>query len=215
MQDGLLVTLRQRRQAALITYQALDRLAAVITDAPAQCEVLELVRCSGTESFAPDQCRLDYLWDFGDGTSATGSAVEHAYTQPGDYTIRLTVADQKNATDTTATVVSVKSLDTTPPAVTAVAAGASNCVEVVFSEPVQQASAETPANYAIDQGIEVLSARLRPIWSPSRWQPRRFRSRQNIRYRSRTCWTARERPSRLLLVRNTRFSTTNCTHGGN
>ena len=55
MQDGLLVTLRQRRQAALITYQALDRLAAVITDAPAQCEVLELVRCSGTESFALDQ----------------------------------------------------------------------------------------------------------------------------------------------------------------
>jgi alpha-galactosidase len=32
-----------------------------------------------------------YHWDFGDGTSADSSKVSHAYTRPGDFTIRLTV----------------------------------------------------------------------------------------------------------------------------
>jgi hypothetical protein len=34
---------------------------------------------------------VTYLWDFGDGTSADGPKVSHAYTRPADFTVRLTV----------------------------------------------------------------------------------------------------------------------------
>ncbi len=34
---------------------------------------------------------VEYRWDFGDGTSADGPKVSHAYTRAGDFTMRLTV----------------------------------------------------------------------------------------------------------------------------
>ena len=34
---------------------------------------------------------VDYHWDFGDGTSTEGTHSAHAYTQPADYLVRLTV----------------------------------------------------------------------------------------------------------------------------
>jgi PKD domain len=34
---------------------------------------------------------LSYHWDFGDGTSATGAKVRHAFTRPADYNVKLTV----------------------------------------------------------------------------------------------------------------------------
>ena len=34
---------------------------------------------------------VEYRWEFGDGTSASGSRVSHAYTRAGDFTMRLTV----------------------------------------------------------------------------------------------------------------------------
>ncbi len=40
-----------------------------------------------------DGDHLDYVWDFGDGTSATGALVEHAYARGGTYTATVTVTD--------------------------------------------------------------------------------------------------------------------------
>ena len=36
---------------------------------------------------------MAWLWDFGDGTTATGSTASHTYTQAGSYTVTLTVTD--------------------------------------------------------------------------------------------------------------------------
>jgi hypothetical protein len=38
--------------------------------------------------------RLKYSWNFGDGTSAVGPSVTHAYAKGGTYTVKLTVTDR-------------------------------------------------------------------------------------------------------------------------
>jgi PKD repeat protein len=51
-----------------------------------------------SESTDPEGDTLEYRWDFGDGTFATGSIVEHAFTTPGAKPVQLTVTDVKRAT---------------------------------------------------------------------------------------------------------------------
>jgi len=50
---------------------------------------------------------VSYLWDFGDGTSATGVSASHIYMDDGNFTVTLTVKDDKGATDSTAAVKTV------------------------------------------------------------------------------------------------------------
>ncbi|MCA0350835.1 MAG: S8 family serine peptidase [Chloroflexi bacterium] len=48
---------------------------------------------SFTATLASDPTGVQYAWDFGDGTFASGAAVEHRYQQAGNYQIRLTVSN--------------------------------------------------------------------------------------------------------------------------
>ncbi len=48
---------------------------------------------------------LDYTWNFGDGTTGTGANPTHVYSQPGTYTVSLTV--RNNAGSDTATLTQV------------------------------------------------------------------------------------------------------------
>ncbi len=64
----------------------------------------------GSGSYDPDGSIVSYTWDFGDGTTATGQTVTHAYADNGVYTVTLTVKDNNGATDTdtiTATISNV------------------------------------------------------------------------------------------------------------
>jgi PKD repeat protein len=47
----------------------------------------------------PDGYITDLLWNFGDETTGTGETVTHTYTEPGDYTVTLTVTDNDGKTD--------------------------------------------------------------------------------------------------------------------
>ena len=64
-----------------------------------------------TVSSDGDGIVASYLWDFGNGQTATGAAVAHTFTEVGSYTVRLTVTDVNGATASTTRLVSA----TVPP----------------------------------------------------------------------------------------------------
>jgi PKD repeat protein len=65
------------------------------------------VAFSGLGSKDPDGDLLIFAWDFGDGSSGIGPSPDHAYGQPGIYTVTLLVSDGKGGTDTAGTIARV------------------------------------------------------------------------------------------------------------
>lgn len=64
-------------------------MSAIVGEAPL------IVDFDGTESFDPDGDPITYIWDFGDGESATGPSARHLYRTPGVYNVVLDVSDDK------------------------------------------------------------------------------------------------------------------------
>jgi PKD repeat protein len=62
----------------------------------------------------PSTILSSYVWSFGDGTTATGPTVAHAYASDGTYTVTLTVTDGFGMTSSTTEVVTV--IDSAPTA---------------------------------------------------------------------------------------------------
>jgi hypothetical protein len=62
----------------------------------------EEIRFTATESDAvADGAALEsFEWDFGDGATATGQSVQHAYDQPGVFPVTLTVTDSNDVSNT-------------------------------------------------------------------------------------------------------------------
>lgn len=78
-----------------------------IANAGANQSVLlaDVVSFDGSRSRDPDGDPLTYLWDFGDGDTATGAIVTHAYKSPGSYLVMLTVSDESLTSSDTVTII--------------------------------------------------------------------------------------------------------------
>ena len=66
---------------------------AEFTASPADGEAPLEVSFDATESSDPDGIIIAYLWDFDDGSSATGETVTHTFDAAGEYDVKLTVID--------------------------------------------------------------------------------------------------------------------------
>ncbi len=56
----------------------------------------------------PDGVIVSYAWDFGDGSSGSGIAPSHSYSNPGTYTVKLTVRDDTGSTASSSSSVTIK-----------------------------------------------------------------------------------------------------------
>lgn len=69
---------------------------------------------SAEDSTDPDGDNLTYQWSFGDGNSATGEIVSHAYTKAGRYRVKLTIDDSRGGKDTGERTVTLESAPAEP-----------------------------------------------------------------------------------------------------
>jgi len=91
------------------SYGAVDPTAS-FTSSPASPKALDSVSFDGSGSHSNDTggTLVSYDWTFGDGGTATGATPSHTYSQPGVYTVTLTVksdAGKTNAVSHDVTVV--------------------------------------------------------------------------------------------------------------
>ena len=77
------------------------------------------IRFDGSRSSDSDGNITKWEWLFGDSTTGSGVIVNHAYSEPGSYTVKLTVTDNDgdSGTDTTTVVIRVQNKSPSPPTI--------------------------------------------------------------------------------------------------
>jgi len=65
------------------------------------------VSFNASNSYDPDGSITSYAWDFKDGNTGTGETVNHTFSSIGSYNVKLTVTDDKGATDSTTKTITV------------------------------------------------------------------------------------------------------------
>jgi len=85
-----------------------DSLSAVITANPTSGEApLEVTFDASKSSTTQGNEIVSYEWDFGDSKIGEGGTVYHGFDSPGNYTVILTINDNKGAVDTSSEIITV------------------------------------------------------------------------------------------------------------
>jgi hypothetical protein len=102
---GLLVADQGNNRLRVITNLAETTntapIAVIIASAGSQGSVPFKVSFDGSTSTDPDNDIVNYVWDFGDGTTGVGPLIEHTYSQMGSFNVTLTVTDSAGQSSTT------------------------------------------------------------------------------------------------------------------
>jgi len=106
----------------------------------------------GSKSHDPDNQKLSYFWDFGDGSTSSQIRSMHTYKEAGKYLVKLTVTDSSEAECNTATTQQVIKVNQ-PPCAIADGPGLA-CVndEIVFDATQSTDSPEDKLTYRWDFG---------------------------------------------------------------
>jgi PKD repeat protein len=107
---------------------------------PAKSSPQVSIRFDATNSTDPDGRINTFAWDFGDGTSSSGSVVTHAYSRRGSFMVRLVVTDDVGWTNETWQFANIENrppsiLSATPSSPAAVDASGSITFGVTASDP--------------------------------------------------------------------------------
>jgi PKD repeat protein len=111
--------------------------SAIIAVSPQEGQAPLMARFDALDSTAPSGKLVNFNWEFGDGTSGRGETINHIYTSPGTYTVKLTVTDSHGASAKSQVVLSVRENTST-------AAG--------FAFNFQPADAQVQEGYVVDSG---------------------------------------------------------------
>jgi RHS repeat-associated protein len=103
----------------------------------------------GSASKDPDGSIATYTWDFGDGSTAQGAAVQHIYAAPGTYSVSLTVLDNKGSSGTSTQPLAV--VDHTAPVIT-ISAPLSGAIVTSQSLQVSGSSNKNLASIVVSLG---------------------------------------------------------------
>lgn len=123
---------------------AFTAVEVLATDGPAELETNE----SGTFTATVNEDRatkpLEYRWDFGDGTTATGLLASHSFSSPGDYQVIFTASNEGSVDRDTLSVSVVP-----PPVPAEIVTLSANPSPGIMGEPVNFS-----ANIRGDQPVE-------------------------------------------------------------
>jgi PKD repeat protein len=112
-------------------------------------EIGQALALDGSASSDADGSVASHAWTFGDGATATGPSVTHAYASAGTYAVTLTVTDDAGLTGTATVTVTV----TTPTAPAAPVAVAGSAIAVVADRETTftaEGSTAAPGHWLVD-----------------------------------------------------------------
>jgi PKD repeat protein len=107
--DPVVVTTLLNGASATATVAATNQSpVAVATATPSSTSTRRNITFDGTKSYDPDGTIVKWAWNFGNGSTKTGSKVTYSYSRTGTYTVTLTVTDNKGATGSATVKVTIR-----------------------------------------------------------------------------------------------------------